>query len=51
MPSLIALFIFIHAIEGHHLWIPAGGLYLLAALTLGVRWLRAAERQVFRQAR
>jgi putative membrane protein len=33
------------------MWIPAGGLYLLAALTLGAGWLRAAERQVLRQAR
>jgi len=33
------------------MWIPAGGLYLLAALTLGAGWLRAAERQVLRQVR
>ena len=33
------------------MWIPAGGLYLLAALTLGAGWLRAAERQMLRQAR
>jgi putative membrane protein len=39
------------------MWIPAGAIYLLAALALGVGWLRAterqgaAERQVLRQAR
>ena len=38
-------------LSGLIMWIPAGGLYLLAALTLGAGWLRAAERQVLRQVR
>jgi cytochrome c oxidase assembly factor CtaG/cytochrome c2 len=32
------------------MWIPAGAIYLLAALALSVGWLHAAERQVLRQA-
>jgi putative membrane protein len=32
------------------MWIPAGVVYLLAALALGAGWLRAIERQVLRQA-
>ena len=33
------------------MWIPAGVVYLLAALGLGAGWLRAIERQMRRQAR
>ena len=33
------------------MWIPAGVVYLLAALALGAGWLRASERQMRRQAR
>jgi putative membrane protein len=33
------------------MWIPAGVVYLLAALALGAGWLRAIERQMRRQAR
>jgi cytochrome c2 len=31
------------------MWIPAGAVYLLAALALSVEWLHAVERQVLRQ--
>jgi putative membrane protein len=31
------------------MWIPAGAVYLLAALALSAEWLQAAERQVLRQ--
>ena len=33
------------------MWVPAGVVYVLAALALGAGWLRAVERQVRRQAR
>ena len=33
------------------MWIPAGVVYLLAALALGAGWLHASERQGRRQAR
>jgi putative membrane protein len=36
-------------IGGLIMWIPAGAVYLLAALALSAEWLHAAERQMLRQ--